>query len=71
MTLRITDNYITSDEVGERAVRGVVTGRWHVYSYPHRPFDRNQAITAMTLAEERARANPNTALISSLEDELT
>lgn len=73
MALRITANEITSNEVTAWAVRGHVTDRWYVSEYPGptgRTFNRNQAITAMTLAEERARPNPDTVLISSLEDEL-
>jgi hypothetical protein len=69
MALRITDTKITSDEVGETA-RLADGCLWHVTGWPGREFDRNQAITAMTLAEERARPRRNEALIRDLSAEL-
>ncbi|MGH3647626.1 MAG: hypothetical protein ACRDTM_10705 [Micromonosporaceae bacterium] len=56
MAIRITDTEMVSDQCGERAYTrdGAV---WHVTGHPGRCFDRNQAITAMTLAEALA-ANP-------------
>jgi hypothetical protein len=84
MTLTITDTLITSDEVGERAEfrqHAAADGRgaWVIFAGPAefargyygRLFDRNQAITAMTVLEEQARPQPNAALIASLESELS
>ena len=49
MTLTITDTHMTSDDCPNVAeLRGC---RWSVTGYPGRTFDRNQAITAMLLAE--------------------
>jgi hypothetical protein len=77
MALRITDTEITSDEIGTRAAfrqhaAADGNGAWVVYAVPYagRLFDRNQAITAMTIAEEKARPAPNQALIASLQAEL-
>jgi hypothetical protein len=41
------------------------------FRYGGRLFDRDQAITAMTIAEELERPNPDQALIKSLESELS
>lgn len=86
MTLRITDDEITSDEVGQTAHQR--DGRWYIagappagssaaifdelydLTRPSRTFDRNQAISAMTLAEELARPEPDTLLVESLRGEL-
>jgi hypothetical protein len=68
MALKISDDQITSDQVGERAYRQ--DGLWWVTGRPGRAFDRNQAITAMTIAEEHNQPYPNAALIDSLESEL-
>lgn len=77
MALTITDTAIYSDEVGfyaqfrpHAAADG--KGAWAVFGggMGGRLFDRNQAITAMTLLEERGRPNPDRALIASLESEL-
>ena len=48
-------------------------GAWVVvgFRYGGRLFDRDQAITAMTIAEELERPNPDQALIKSLESELS
>jgi hypothetical protein len=79
MTLRITDTEITSDEVSQRAEWNAAraadgNGAWVILGAARplaaRCFDRNGAITAMTLFEEQARENPNAVLISSLESEL-
>jgi hypothetical protein len=69
MALTITDTEITSDEVGEigRQEDGAL---WYVTGHPGRAFDRRQAITAMTIAEERSRPDPRPELIASLESEL-
>ncbi|MEV0348643.1 hypothetical protein AB0H88_22940 [Nonomuraea sp. NPDC050680] len=49
MTLTITDTHMTSDDCPNvTELRG---GRWSFTGYPGRTFDRNQAITAMLLAE--------------------
>jgi hypothetical protein len=68
MALTITDTEITSDEVGEAAY--LRDGLWFVTGWPGRAMDRNQAITAMTITEERARPEPNRLLLASLESEL-
>jgi hypothetical protein len=68
MALHITDDEITSDEVPDRAY--LDDGMWYVADHPGRPFDRNQAITAMLLAEEYAKPTANMNLIRSLESEL-
>lgn len=77
MTLTITDTEITSDLTSARAefrphASADGSGAWVVYGSPWaaRLFDRNQAITAMTIAEEQTRAEPNRALIESLTGEL-
>ena len=82
MTLHITDDQITSDEVGQTAHRR--DGRWYIagappagssadtfnelydLTRPSRTFDRDEAISAMTLAEELARPEPNALLVESL-----
>lgn len=69
MTLTITDSRITSDEVGETA-HCDDGACWYVTGYPGRAFDRNQAITAMTIAEEKSRPVPCMDLIRALEAEL-
>lgn len=69
MSLHITDHRITSDEV-EATAFAFDDGIWTVIGYPGRRFGRNQAISAMTLAEELARPEPNQTLIESLRSEL-
>jgi hypothetical protein len=73
MALTITDDEITSDEVSAFAVRHHSdhgTG-WVVSTYdPKRVFTRDQAISALTLAEEQNRPEPNRLLVESLESEL-
>jgi hypothetical protein len=59
MSLRITDDRITSDATTETATtRPSATAdaddTWIVSWLPNRPFDRNAAITAMTLADTLA-----------------
>jgi len=78
MTLHITDAEITSDQVGQTAYQR--NGRWYItgptfedlkdLTRPGRSFDRNQAISAMTIAEEEARPAPDQLLIESLRSEL-
>lgn len=68
MALTITDTAITSDLTAETARAS--NGRWFVTCYLGRAMDRAQAITAMTLAEERSRPHPDLELIDSLEGEL-
>jgi hypothetical protein len=46
-------------------------GAWIMSARPARLLTRNQAITAMTIAEEQARPEPDRLLIGSLESELT
>lgn len=69
MSLHITDNAITSDEIDATGL--CIDGAyWSVSGWPGRPFDRDQAISAMTLAEELARPEPNMLLVESLRAEL-
>lgn len=75
MTLTITDTLITSDMTDARAEFRVHasadgSGAWVVSTRYGRLLDRNQAITAMTLAEERAKPDPDQVLIRTLESEL-
>ncbi|TDE33892.1 hypothetical protein E1295_37630 [Nonomuraea mesophila] len=49
MTLTITDTHMTSDDCPNMAE--LRDRLWSVTGYPGRTFDRNQAITAMLLAE--------------------
>lgn len=77
MALTITDRFIKSDEVGTFAefrphASADGQGAWVVCGSARggRLFDRNQAVTAMTIAEELARPNPDLQLIESLESEL-
>jgi hypothetical protein len=73
VSLTITDRQMTSDATSEYASRvGLEAGpeEWAVTGYPGRRLTRNQAVTAMTIAEERAKDSPNQALIKSLESEL-
>jgi 5-methylcytosine-specific restriction endonuclease McrA len=77
LMLTITDTLITSDETGATAEfreHAAADGRgaWVVF-LPYlrtRLLDRNQAISALTAAEERARPDPDWLLIDSLESEL-
>ena len=77
MSLTITDRLITSDLTEARAefhphAAADGDGAWVVFGtrYASRLFDRNQAISAMTIAEELTRAEPDPVLIVSLESEL-
>ncbi|MEU7003487.1 hypothetical protein [Nonomuraea sp. NPDC046570] len=54
--MRITDTRMTSDRCAD--VAELRNGRWLITGHPGRSFDRNQAITAMTLAEVLAAAPP-------------
>jgi len=67
VALTITDTEITSSDVGETA--SLRDGLWFVTGWPGRAMDRNQAITAMTIARQpRSRAaamsNPPGATIT-------
>jgi hypothetical protein len=81
MTLHITDTTITSDEVSDNAElrRGVAadgSAAWVCWGptigglFGARVLNRNQAISAITLAEELARPEPNRLLVESLRSEL-
>jgi hypothetical protein len=77
MALTITDTKITSDAVPayaefRRHAAADGNGAWVVYLSPYagRLFDRNQAISAMTVEEEKAGPAPDQALIASLKSEL-
>lgn len=82
MALTVTDTLITSDEVADhaefrrhRAADG--SGAWVCSGpvlgprYGAQLFDHNQAITAMSIAEELARLVPNPDLIRVWERELS
>jgi hypothetical protein len=76
MTLRITNDSITSDETEASAeFRSAAAadggGGWVVSARTARLLSRDQAITAMTIIEEQARPEPDRLLIASLESELT
>lgn len=83
MSLMIGDNRITSDEVPAVAQRWENTREEAAYGGPEfywtvtggvwgdRAFDRDQAISAMTIMEELVRQQPNAALVESLRSELT
>jgi hypothetical protein len=73
--LTITDTLITSDETGATAefrphAAADEHGAWIMSARPARLLTRNEAITAMTIAEELARPDPDRLLIASLESEL-
>jgi hypothetical protein len=83
MALNITDTEITSDQSGARAEfrphAAGGNGAWVVIyddvlapvpPYYGKWFDRNQAISALTIEEEKAGPAPDLALIASLESEL-
>jgi hypothetical protein len=82
MTLHIADTRITSDEVTDNAelrhgIAGDGSDAWVCWGptvgteFGARLFDRDGAISAMTLAEELARPEPNQLLVESLRSELT
>lgn len=78
MALTITDTLITSnltDAYAEFRQDAAADGggAWVVYGDGRpgrRLFDRNQAISAMTIAEEKTKPEPDRLLIESLESEL-
>jgi len=72
MTLKIRDMVMTSDVTGARAELVADDGRgvWIVSTCPGRLFDRNQAISAMRIEEEKIRPEPDQVLIASLGSEL-
>jgi hypothetical protein len=73
VTLTITGRQMTSDVVPAYATRvGLEAGpeEWMVTGYPGRRLSRNEAITAMTIAEERSKQDPDRALLRTLESEL-
>lgn len=77
MSLKITEDMVTSDETAQYAIRREDGSGWVVTSRdPDRRFDRNQAITALILEEERNRRPPYAdpeayaAYVESLESEL-
>lgn len=86
MSLHITDTAITSDEVSQTAHcrdgRWFIAGpppasssaaifdELYDLTRPSRTFNRDQAISAMTLAEELARPEPNRLFVESLRSEL-
>ncbi|KAB8192585.1 hypothetical protein FH608_024090 [Nonomuraea phyllanthi] len=57
MGIRITDTTMTATRSGHTATRGA-NGRWSVTGHPGRAFTRNQAVTALTLAEALATNPP-------------
>jgi hypothetical protein len=70
MTLTITDTQITSDMTTVFAERR--GEHWVVSSYPGDGwvFDRDQAIAAVTIAEELAKPEPDQLLLERLRSEL-
>jgi hypothetical protein len=84
MALTITDTSITSDAVPAHAefrqhAAADGNGAWvmrhdggpgPIPGYRGRLLDRDQAISAMTIEEEKASPTPDPALIASLEIEL-
>jgi len=74
--LTITPDLIISDRTPVRAefrphAAADGHGAWVMSDRPTRLLTRNQAITAMTIAEEQARPEPDRLLIDTLESELT
>ncbi len=51
MSVTISDSYLTSDVTMHWAFRDQFNGRWHVTWLPGRQWTRDQATTAMVLAE--------------------
>lgn len=76
MTLTITDSVMTSTMTDHQAAKMTRGGVWSCTWCPDLKLDRNQAVTAMTIAEEVSRAlesGSNVAdvgLIASLAREL-
>jgi hypothetical protein len=75
VTLRITGTSITSDMTGATAefrphAAADSAGAWVCSTRPARLLTRNEAITAMTIADEQARPGPDRLLIATLESEL-
>ena len=69
MALTITETEITSDMTTVFAERRGES--WAVSSYPGGwVFDRDQAIAAMTIAEELAKPEPDQLLLERLRREL-
>jgi hypothetical protein len=73
--LTITPDRIWSDETAATAqfrphAAADGHGAWVVSTRPGRLLSFSQAVTALTIAEEQARPNPNPLLIASLESEL-
>ena len=72
MATKITDSEMTSDQTRHTAaaVSGSRYGSWTVTWLPGTCLSYNQAITAMTIAEEQARPEPDRQLLASLKTEL-
>lgn len=73
--LTITETTIESDLCGDRAVyrpHAAADGRgaWVATTRPRQLLRFNQAVSAMTIAEEQARPDPDRRLIAALESEL-
>ena len=60
MTLQIGDRVVATARFSEHAAADG-NGAWIVSTHPARLFSRNQAITALTLAERLASATVTTA----------
>ncbi|MFB4308951.1 hypothetical protein [Actinomadura sp. GTD37] len=72
MSLSITENEITSDVTPETRADRVSATRWTVTGFP-KLFDRNQAITAMSLVElyaEGVTTGPRQMLADAWREEL-
>lgn len=71
MTLSITDSVMTSTATDHQAAKVTREGVWSCTWCPDLQLDRNQAITAMTIAEEVSRgAQADVDLITTLAHEL-
>ncbi|WP_283139731.1 hypothetical protein [Rhizohabitans arisaemae] len=65
MTLHISDTVMVCEHTGRRAERGA-DGTWSVTGFGRR-FDRNQAVTALTLAQALA-ADPGDPIRAHIAD---
>ena len=76
MTLTITDTEITSDLTHARAefrpdAAADGSGAWIVSTHPGRLPDRGRAFSAVRLAEERTRPEPDELLMRAIEVDLS
>ena len=76
MTVTITDTEISSDLTDARAelrphAAAGGSGAWIVSTHPGRLLDRGRAFSAVRLAEERTRPEPDEMLMWALEVDLS